>query len=80
MTTVVVIAGLSLAEDAAAPCTSLSQVRPGVHPVGLRKRRTVAASRCSEGHETSVLLVLSFNPLRGPFGPSATEVAYYALC
>jgi len=28
----------------------------------------------------SELLALSFNPLRGPFGPSATEAAYYALC
>src|SRR4051794_34331692 len=35
-------------------------------------------SRC--GHEMSKLLALSFNPLRGPFGPSATEAAYYALC
>src|SRR5271166_221418 len=35
-------------------------------------------SRC--GHEISELLALSFNPLRGPFGPSAAEAAYYALC
>jgi hypothetical protein len=35
-------------------------------------------SRC--GHEMSELLALSFNPLRGPFGPSVAEATYYALC
>src|SRR5208283_1614872 len=33
-------------------------------------------SRCA--HETSKLLALSFNPLRGPFGPSTAGAAYYA--
>src|SRR4051812_21363684 len=35
-------------------------------------------SRCN--HETSKLLALSFNPFRGPFGPSVAETTYYALC
>ena len=58
----------------------LSQVGSTVHAVRSRKRRSVPASRCSRNRETSVLLVLSFNPLRGPFGPSADGPAYYAVC
>jgi hypothetical protein len=74
--------GLSPAEGAATAYTSLSlsQVGSTVHAVRSRKRRSVPASRCSRNRETSVLLVLSFNPLRGPFGPSADGPAYYAVC
>ena len=77
---VFVIAGLSPAEDAAAAYTSLSLARTTVHADQLRKRRPLSASRCSRSRETSVLLVLSFTPLRGPFGPSAATLAYYAVC
>ena len=77
---VFVIAGLSPAGDAATAYTSLSLARTTVHAALLRKRRPLSASRCSRSRETSVLLVLSFTPLRGPFGPSADTLAYYAVC
>ena len=77
---VFVTADLSLSVDAVTSCTSLSRAVSGIHPARQRKRRAVPASRCSGGHETSVLLVLSVTPLRGPFGPSADGLAYYALC
>jgi hypothetical protein len=75
-----VIAGLSPAEGAATAYTSLSRTGSTVHAARSRKRRALPASRCSRNRETSVLLVLSFNPLRGPFGPSADGLAYYAVC
>jgi hypothetical protein len=74
------MAELSPAEDAAVAYTSLSQAGTAVHAIRSRKRRAMPASRCSRDHETSVLLALSFTPLRGPFGPSAGALAYYALC
>ena len=77
---VFVIAGLSPAEDAATAYTSLSLAKAAVHVAQRRKRRPLPASRCSRSRETSVLLVLSFTPLRGPFGPSASTLAYYAVC
>ena len=72
---VFVIAGLSPAEGAATAYTSLSFARTTVHAALLGKRRPLSASRCSRSRETSVLLVLSFTPLRGPFGPSADTLA-----
>ena len=75
-----VVAGLSRSDDAATAYTSLSQSGSAVHATWSGKRRIMSASRCSRRCETSVLLVLSFIPLRGPFGPSAAEAAYYALC
>src|SRR5208282_5226628 len=75
-----VVAGLSRSDDAATAYTSLSQSGPAVHATRPSKRRPMSAFRCYRRCETSVLLVLSFSPLRGPFGPSAAEAAYYALC
>jgi hypothetical protein len=75
-----VIAGLSLSVDAAPTYPSLPRFGSGLYPVHLRKRRALPASRCSSDRETCVLLVLSFTPFRGPFGPSADSSAYYALC
>jgi hypothetical protein len=77
---VFVIAGLSRSEDAAIAYTSLSRAESAVYVARLRKRHAKLASRCSRNRETSVLLVLSFTPSRGPFGPSADGLAYYALC
>jgi hypothetical protein len=75
-----VVAGLSHSDDAATAYTSLSQPGSAVHATRPSKRRHVSAFQCYRRCETSPLLVLSFNPLRGPFGPSAAEAAYYALC
>src|ERR1700759_776747 len=75
-----VVAGLSHSDDAATAYTSLSQPGSAVHATRPSKRRHISAFQCYRRCETSTLLVLSFNPLRGPFGPSAAEAAYYALC
>jgi hypothetical protein len=52
----------------------------GFAPTRRRQVQLKLGWRSLCGHETSELLALSFNPLRGPFGPSAAEMIYYALC
>ena len=52
----------------------------GFTPAGHRQGQLELVWRSRRGHETSDLLALSFNPFRGPFGPSVGAPAYYALC
>src|SRR5208337_4235380 len=52
----------------------------GFTPAGHRQVQFELDWRSLCAHETSGLLALSFNPLRGPFGPSSDCSDHYALC
>jgi hypothetical protein len=52
----------------------------GFTPAGHRQVQLEMDWRSRCAHETSGLLALSFNPLRGPFGPSSDCSDHYALC
>jgi hypothetical protein len=57
----------------------LSRVRTrGFTPARCRQVQCELEWRSRYGLEISELLALSFNPLRGPFGPSVAEMTYYA--
>ena len=75
----VVGAGLSGSDIAATTSTSRT-ARRGALPLSGIGKSNMNWNGGRGDHESSELLALSFNPLRGPFGPSVAETTYCALC